>query len=165
MSVYMNKLKTKVYTSLREAYYQELRTSFPPLGTSQPLQLLDMSQVDMHDQQDDTEDADDDDETHDQAESLSDLPTAPPLNEAPPELPPTPPPANSRDNTQTETVPPSTPQDFPLTAPPKPIHQQGDSSDNHPETLTPNPSLPDGKDDDELNKKKQPISSHCRKRS
>ena len=118
MSEYINELKADGYTSLREAYYQELRSSFPPLGTSQPLQQLDMSQVDIHDQQDNTEEVDDDDDGLELTERPSDLPTAPSLNDAPSEHPPTPPPSIRQEDNQTETVPPSTHQDDPLTAPP-----------------------------------------------
>ena len=39
-----------------------------------------------------------------------------------------------------------------MTAPSKPTQKLGDITDKHPETLTPNPSLYDGDEDDKLNK-------------
>ena len=71
MSEYINNLKADGYTSLRETYYQELRTSFPPLGNMQTPQQLDLSQVDVYDQQVDTEDIDGDAEEDEPTAGLS----------------------------------------------------------------------------------------------
>ena len=65
MSSYISELRSKGYNSLRDTYFETLRTfktSFPTLGLSQPPQPLDMSHVDLQDHQDD--DDDEDDELH-----------------------------------------------------------------------------------------------------
>ena len=76
MSSYIGELRSECYSSLRDTYFETLRTSFPLLGSSQPLQPLDMSQVDLHDHQDDN-DGEDDEYQHKEIDNTS----SPPIND------------------------------------------------------------------------------------
>ena len=119
MSTYLGELRAEGYSSLRQTYFDTLRTSFPLLGSSQPLQPLDMSQVDIHDLQEDDADEDhesqneetnssssppnDDNntETPDHPEPPQTIPTAPPQKLDHPDLPPSPTPASKQEQTLT----------------------------------------------------------------
>ena len=119
MSSYIGELRSEGYSSLRDTYFETLRTSFPLLGSSQPLQPLDMSQVDLHDHQED-DDGENDESQHEEIDNSSSppindnntetpdhpeppqtLPTAPPQSLAQPELPPSPTPASKQEQTPT----------------------------------------------------------------